>query len=168
MIAELRLWRILFAHRPGDPLSPAAHPEGRFHHSGQPALYASPSLAAAHVSIDSYYRSDDPPRVTVPLRLAQARLADLRSPAAARNLGVDFAATIADWRAERADGRPVLTWPVGDRIRQSGMDGMLYTSRKAPPHWHVVLFSWNDGGGARLSVDGRPIPFDPESTATGH
>lgn len=45
--ADLPIWRIVRADALPRLMEGASHPEGRFHHDGQPAFYASPSPGAA-------------------------------------------------------------------------------------------------------------------------
>lgn len=155
-----RYYRILFRERAEEMLLPVRHYEGRFHHDGQTALYVSPDMDAARVAIDSYYKADDPPRVAVPLYLTSARLVDFRDPKTAGKFGLKGTETSVNWRQERIAGQPASSWLASDAARAAGADGMIYTSRKMPPHWHIVLFDWNSGRGARLRADGPPIPFD--------
>ncbi|MEZ5716721.1 MAG: hypothetical protein R3D85_17190 [Paracoccaceae bacterium] len=72
------VWRILPADRAGAPLAPVRAPEGRFHHDGQAALYASLSREGAGVAIARYVTPGDGPRMVVKLTLALARVADMR------------------------------------------------------------------------------------------
>ena len=155
-------WRILFADRAGEALAPVRHKEGRFHHSGQEAIYLSPSIEAAHVAIDSYYREDDPPRVVIPLRLSDAYLLDFRDPDVMVRHGLAGHETRVNWRDERAAGQPASSWSASDAAREAGADGMLYTSRKRPEFHHLVLFRWNSAGYARLTPEGKVQQFIPQ------
>ena len=155
-----RLWRILFSDRQHEALDPARHPEGRFHHDGQRALYASPTPDAAGVAIDSYYRPGDPPRIILPLWLDGARLLDFRDPATSAALGLCGDETTVDWRTDRAAGHPARSWRASDAARAAGADGIIYFSRKARPLWHVALFCWNGPSGPELHLDGEARPFE--------
>lgn len=130
-------FRALFAG--GDPLAPALAPAGRFHHSGQWALYASLTPEGCAVAIRRYLRPDDPPRVVVALRVA-GRMADLRGRAAASVV----------WQEERAAGRPSPTWEFSDAARAVGAQGLLYSSRSRPDLTHLVIF---DPAAVRPSTD---------------
>jgi hypothetical protein len=114
----------------GDPQRPASAPEGRFHHSGQLALYTSLTVEGTVVAMQRYLRADDPPRLVVPLTIAAARLADQRGNPAASVV----------WQDIRAAGAPAPTWAFSDQARAAGAQGLLYSSRSRPDLVHLVLF----------------------------
>ncbi|HCQ65841.1 MAG TPA: hypothetical protein DIU07_12125, partial [Rhodobacteraceae bacterium] len=58
--------------------------------------------------------------------------------------------------AGRTTGRQPASWALSDRARATGTEGMLYASRKRPDLTHLVLFRWNEPGGARLARTGEP------------
>ncbi|MGR3463733.1 RES family NAD+ phosphorylase [Limimaricola sp.] len=134
-----RLWRICAAG--ADPLAIVASPEGRFHHDGQPALYASLSLEGAGVALVNYVTPDDPPRLAWPLDLAVTALADLRCARVCAGLGIDPDDLVARWAMDRSAGRPARSWRASDRLRDLGAAGAIYPSRKSPEHAHLVLFA---------------------------
>lgn len=136
------LFRAIF--RGADPLAPAAAPEGRFHHSGQFALYASLTPEGCAVAIRRYLRADDPPREIMPLHLAAARLADLRGRPEVS----------AVWQDLRAAGAPSPTWAFSDAARAAAAEGMLYSSRSRPELTHVAIFR-----PGLLRQAGPPLPF---------
>jgi hypothetical protein len=113
-----------------DPLRPAGAPEGRFHHSGQTALYTSLTVEGTVVAMQRYLRPDHPPRLVVPLTIRAARLADLR--------GKTEASVV--WQDLRAKGASSPTWAFSDAARRDGAQGMLYSSRSRPDLTHLVLF----------------------------
>lgn len=156
------LYRIVFAKHADAVLAGAVHPEGRFHHDGQPAFYASPSPETAAIAIKIYLGKDDPARVIVSLALDDARVADLRDPQICAALSIDPAWPSVPWSDERLAGRPATSWRASDAARDAGAEGMIYASRTEPQRWHVVLFSWNQGQGATLRVAGDPKPWLPE------
>ncbi|MCB6179218.1 RES family NAD+ phosphorylase [Rhodobacter sp. Har01] len=159
-VADLRIWRILRASDLPRLMDGAHHPEGRFHHDGQPAFYCSPSPQAAGHAVAPYLRPGDGPRLLVPLRLTVAGLCDLRDPATLARLGLAGDETAVPWRPQRAAGLPATTWRASDAVRASGAPGMIYTARSAPDRWHLVLFAWNAGpGSAALAPAGPPRPF---------
>ncbi|KFE34392.1 RES family NAD+ phosphorylase [Thioclava atlantica] len=127
------VWRILSADRAGNACEPARHPEGRFHHSGQVALYASPSAEGAAVALRRYVGVGDPPRVIVPLQIRAEIMAGLRDTP-------DQAAASVVWQDMRATGVPSPTWTFSDRVRASGAQGLIYASRSRPDLSHLVLF----------------------------
>ncbi len=154
-------FRIAFAQYADKVLDGVIHPEGRFHHSGQPAFYASPTPETAAIAIDIYLRADDPPRVIIPLQVSDARLADLRDPATCDQLDIDPRWPSVPWADERANGQPATSWKASDAVRASAADGMIYASRRAPERWHLVLFRWNAPGAGQLRVAASPTDWTP-------
>ncbi|WP_373636898.1 RES family NAD+ phosphorylase [Yoonia sp. BS5-3] len=149
-----QFYRIVFAAYADKVLDGVIHSEGRFHKNGQTALYASPSHETASVAIDIYVKPGDADRVIVPLLLENARLADLRDRALCAALGIDPSWPSVPWADQRAAGQMATSWLASDAVRQAGADGMIYSSRRAPSRWHVVLFSWNKATGAQLRQNG--------------
>lgn len=147
-------YRIVPADRAADALAPAISPEGRFHHSGQHALYVSPRPDWACHAIAAYVRDTDPPRVICELRLTATRILDLRNANHCAASDIDPRLAAIPWLPQRAEGLRASTWDVSDRARASGADGMIYTARSAPGRWHLTLFRWS---GARLT--GLVLPF---------
>ena len=124
---RVTLWRAVFAE--ADPLAPVTSPEGRFHHSGQWAVYGSLSPKGCAVAIARYLRAGDPPRVVVPLQVL-ARVLDCR--------GQPELSVV--WQDIRAGGALAPTWAASHAARASGAQGMLYSSRSRPDLTHLVLF----------------------------
>ncbi|MFT9198743.1 RES family NAD+ phosphorylase [Gluconobacter oxydans] len=123
------VWRLLPKTLAGNPTVIATAPEGRFHHSGQIAAYASLSAEGASVAIQRYL-SDQIERVLIPMRLTAKRVADVR--------GMPAASVV--WQDLRDDGIPSPTWLFSDAARQAGAEAMLYSSRSRPDLSHVVVF----------------------------
>lgn len=136
------VWRAGF--RGANPLLPVTSPEGRFHHSGQTALYTSCTPEGCVVAIQRYLSPDDPPREIVPLQLAPCLVADLRGRAAVS----------AVWQDIRAAGAAAPTWAWSDLARAAGAAGLLYSSRSTPALTHLALF---DAG--LLTRAGAALPF---------
>jgi RES domain-containing protein len=136
-------FRALFAA--ADPLAPASAPEGRFHHSGQWALYASLTPEGCAVAIRRYLRPDDPPRVVVALRVT-GRMVDLR--------GRTEASVV--WQDGWAAGTPSPTWAFSDAARAAGAQGLLYSSRSRPDLAHLAIF---DPAAVRRAADGAARAF---------
>ena len=124
------VWRILFLSQMDAPLAPARAPEGRFHYSGQTALYASLSVEGAGVAIRRYVSDSDPPRVLQQAQITGAKLFDLRGQSDASIVWQDI--------HDRQGTSP--TWQYSDRARDAGADGLLYSSRSRPELSHIVLF----------------------------
>ena len=129
------VWRLLPRDLLATPASPARAPEGRFHHDGQIAAYASLSAEGARVAM-ARYRGDGVERHLVAMWLTAARVADIRG---------ERGASIV-WQDIRAAGQPAPTWRYSDAARAAGAQAMLYSSRSRPNLAHVVVF---DPGGLR-------------------
>jgi RES domain-containing protein len=156
-----RFYRILFKADQSRILQGAITQEGRFHHSGQPALYMSPTPETAAIAVATYLRGDDPPRVIAPLKVTNACILDLRRTEVLAHLGLTGTEPSVLWQPQRALGLPATSWVASDAARQTGADGMIYTSRKDPTRWHLVLFRWNGGTDAKVQEDGPAQPFRP-------
>lgn len=145
------VWRILFLSQSDAPLAPARAPEGRFHHSGQIALYASLSAEGAGVAIRRYFSPDDPPRILQRGQVTGARLVDLR--------GQPDASII--WQDIHEERGVSPTWQFSDRARDKGADGMIYSSRSRPELSHIVLFSPSP---TVICINTQAVPWTPSDT----
>ncbi|MEJ1996810.1 MAG: RES family NAD+ phosphorylase [Maritimibacter sp.] len=154
-------WRMKFVKDAGDILGPARAPEGRSHYNGQRALYLSATPEGAAIATKIYLRAGDPERAIYPLEVTNARVVDLRDPAATAYFDIDVTHRAAQWQKIRTEGKPSPTWAISDRVRELGLDGMLYSSRTDPSKTHLTLFHWNEPGSARLAPAGQPVPFEP-------
>ena len=143
------VWRLLPKAAADTPSVPARAPEGRFHHSGQVAAYASLTAEGAAVAIKRYH-TDGIARVLVPMRLQAERVADAR--------GNREASVV--WQDIRAAGAPSPTWRFSDAAREAGAQAMLYSSRSRPDLSHVVVF---DPG--CLAFVGPVTDFRPDDPA---
>ena len=153
-------YRIKFVAEAAEVLSPAHTPEGRSHRNGQRALYLSATPEGTIVAVRRYVQEGDPARAIFPLRVTDARIVDLRDTAATAALGIDTTHRAAEWQPMRAEGLPSPTWTISDRVRDLGLDGMLYASRTDRAKTHLTLFAWNAPGSAcRLATAGPPIPW---------
>jgi RES domain-containing protein len=159
-----RFYRIVFARNAATVLDGVVTGEGRFHHDGERAIYMSPTPEGAAVAVATYVRPGDPDRLLVPLWLEAAHLADFRDPATVSALELKGGETSITWRDQREIGQPATSWLASDAARASGADGMIYTSRKVPARWHVVLFRWNEPGTPSLREDGPALAFTPRQT----
>jgi outer membrane scaffolding protein for murein synthesis (MipA/OmpV family) len=123
------VWRLVTEHLIEAPTTPAAAPEGRFHHSGQVAAYASLTAEGAAVAIERYL-SDNHKRFLVPMWLKAEAVADVRGEATASVV----------WQDQRQSGAIASTWAISDVARQAGAQALLYSSRSRPELSHVVVF----------------------------
>jgi len=138
------VWRIVAKTQIRTPASPALAPQGRFHHTGQIATYASLSAEGARVAIRRYL-NDGQARMMVPMQLTADRVADFRG---------DPSASIV-WQDICAAGDPSPTWTYSDAARAAGAQAMLYSSRSRPELSHVVVFQPDC-----LTPAGSPVAFD--------
>lgn len=123
------VWRLLPQAGLCDPAAPARAPEGRFHHGGQIAAYASLTAEGAGVAIRRYL-GDGVARVLIPMRLTAQRVADAR--------GLVSASVV--WQDATAVAGVPPTWAISDAARSAGAQAMLYSSRSRPDLSHVVVF----------------------------
>lgn len=123
------IWRLVAKATANTPAVPASAPEGRFHRSGQIAVYGSLSAEGAIVAIQRYL-NDEVARVLIPMRLTANRVADARGLASASVV----------WQNLKSAGHPSPTWAVSDAARQANADAMLYSSRSWPELSHIVIF----------------------------
>ncbi|WP_424831288.1 RES family NAD+ phosphorylase [Ruegeria sp.] len=142
------VWRIQFASRARNPLHPARAPEGRFHHSGQFAIYASLSAEGAGIAIRRYISDLDPERVIQRLWVDKAQLVDLRGRKAVSVV----------WQGIFEASNPSPTWAYSDEARQQCADGLMYSSRSRPDLSHLVLF---DSNNIHARSDEAPLPWTP-------
>ncbi|NJO35670.1 MAG: RES family NAD+ phosphorylase [Rhodospirillales bacterium] len=126
------VWRLLTEQLVGSPTAPATAPEGRFHHSGQIAAYASLTAEGAEVAIKRYL-TDDRKRMLVPMWLKAQAVADVRG---------NVAASVV-WQDQRQLGAIASTWAIADLARRAGAQALLYSSRSRPELSHVVVFDPN-------------------------
>ncbi|WP_170383630.1 RES family NAD+ phosphorylase [Ruegeria atlantica] len=142
------VWRILYQSQIAAPLAAAQAPEGRFHHSGQAALYCSLSAEGAGVAIRRYVCANDPPRVLQRAQVSNARLVDLRGQPGASIV----------WQDIREQQGTSPKWSYSDSARDIGADGLMYSSRTRPELSHIVLFEFTS---ALIRADTLAIPWSP-------
>ena len=109
----------------------------------------------------TYLRDGDPARIIAPLKVTNARILHLRRPDVLAHLGLNGTEPSVLWQPQRALGSSATSWQASDAVRRAGADGMIYTSRKDPARWHLVLFQWNAKTGAVVQEDGPAQPFHP-------
>ena len=143
-----QVWRIVFADHVATPAASARAPEGRFHHSGQWAVYTSLTLEGAGVAIAAYVAGDRRARMAVKMTV-DAKVVDLRA------LPDPTAASVV-WQTDRARGDRAPTWDLSDSARDQGAWGVLYPSRSRPDLTHLTLFDPR----AILSCEAA-IPWQP-------
>ncbi|MBX2837041.1 MAG: RES family NAD+ phosphorylase [Gammaproteobacteria bacterium] len=132
------VWRILFADLSKQTSEPVRSPVGRFHHSGQVALYSSCTEEGAGVAIKRYVKSNDPERIIVPLQVVADRIYDIRRTSFSKSASIV-------WQNCVEKGEPAPTWRFSDSARNAGAQGMLYASRSRPDLTHLVLFDVSYG-----------------------
>ena len=157
-------YRIVFEKYLDSALNGVLSPEGRFHQGGEPAFYCSPTAQAASIAIDRYVAANDDARVLCKLTVTGAQVCDIRPPNHTPTLhrrDTDALPTLKNahiwaatpWFEDRQIGRTPASWKASDAVRETGADGMIYSSRRDPDRWHLVLFRWNDDGGPTVRID---------------
>ena len=144
------VWRLLPEGLSATPMIAAQAPEGRFHHSGQVAAYASLSAEGAFVAMRRYF-DDGINRVLIPMWLKSDRVIDQRGNARASVV----------WQDDRAAGKVSPTWAFSDAARNVRAQAMLYSSRSRPELSHVVIFETEC-----LSYIGPVTTFGPDKEFT--
>lgn len=155
------IWRILWADQPDQALKAARAPEGRFHHDGQRALYASLSAEGAGVALGYYLRPDDAARSMVQLQLHSDQLVDLTDPKDACRLGFEISDTTWRWQNDCKAGNAPRTWTVSDYLRAMDAHGLVFRSSQKTNLHHIVLFQWNTNVKTSLRVVDKPRPWAP-------
>jgi len=145
------VWRLLPLSLAKTPSIPAQAPEGRFHHSGQVAAYASLSVEGVEVAMRRYL-DDGVKRALVPMWLKSDHVFDHRG---------DPKASLV-WQGTYEAGEASPTWLFSDEARDKGADAMLYSSRSRPELSHVVVFDT-----ACLSFIGPITAFKPHREFKG-
>jgi len=158
-----RFYRITFATDAARVLGGVIHPEGRFHHDHQPAIYCSPTADAAAAAVKVYAKPDDPPRVINMLDITGATVCDLRDPDTCAALGISLETPNVPWVNQRAIGIDATSWKASDAVRATKADGMIYTCRRKPRiRWHLVLFNWNSQGHPTVEIAAPTEKFMPQ------
>ncbi len=137
------VWRILPQTLVDTPTNLARAPEGRFHHSGQIAAYASLSAEGASVAIQRYL-GDQIVRNLVSMWFKSDCVVDERGNKAASVI----------WQDIRTNELQSPTWVLSDTARNTGAKAMLYSSRSRPELEHIVVFD-----PTCLSFVGPATPF---------
>ena len=141
-------WRAVTAGREAAVLEGSVR-TGRYNRSGEATLYMSNSEAGVAAAMARYGNAN---RSVVQLQARADRLVDLRDAGSCAALGVNPARVKDDWIAALDRGEEPASWAVSDRARAIGANGLIDASRRAPGEWHLVLFRWNEAGGASVRV----------------
>lgn len=126
------VWRAIPERLMGTPMAPASAPEGRFHQSGQTAVYASLTAQGAVAAVQKYLY-DRQSRMLVPMWLQCDAIVDLRGCAIA----------LSDWQSDRSVGNTASTWAVSNEARRLGAQGLLFSSPSRRDLSHIVIFRLN-------------------------
>jgi RES domain-containing protein len=151
-----------------DPLGAKAHrTPGRFHRAGERALYFSPSPDSAAIAIGHrILAGDKAARSLISLELKDAILLDLLDEQACARFGITYADAAAPWMRVFEAGKTPLSWTIADKLRASGVHGLIDPSRRAPGYglWRITLFRWNEPGAPRVSLVGgkKAIKVPPD------
>ncbi len=125
---------------------------GRYSRISEPSLYLSSSREGVEAAMTAHTQDGDPERVILPLRVVADRIFDLRDPEACAEAGIDRDRAVADWQDIVKAGGEAPSWQVADVIRSLGANGLIDPSRQVPGLWHLVLFRWNEPGGAEVRL----------------
>ena len=139
------VWRIVFSNQTDIPLASARAPQGRFHHSGQKAVYTSLTQDGARIAIQRYLSPNDPPRVIIPIAVGLTRVRDLRNQPNASVI----------WQDIVKMGQTSPTWGFSDQARAEGAQAILYSSRSRPDLSHLMLIDTS-----KLHA-GKPVIWHP-------
>ena len=122
---------------------------GRWNAKGTAALYLAgdPLTALAEYNQDILFR----PATLAQYHVAEARLADLRSPELLKDYQVDAASISCDWYKLSLEQKEVPTWTLAGKLAAKGFQGICYPSR-INGAFCVCLWHWNDPGGCTVSV----------------
>ncbi len=86
------------------------------------------------------------------LAVTASGLLDLRDLAACASLGINVARAKEDWIAALDRGEEPPSWRVAEMAQAVGAVGLIDGSRRVPGEWHLVLFRWNEAGGATVTI----------------
>jgi RES domain-containing protein len=144
-----RFWRMLAPRWAFDPLSGAgaARAGGRWNERGQAALY----LSDSHATAIAEYQQDLPrPGTLTAYDVDASTILDLTAVATRRDLGMDDAFLRQPWKQARdVEGRRPSCWDLAASAAASGWQGLRVPSVQAPGT-NLVLWRWNEDGGARV------------------
>lgn len=86
------------------------------------------------------------------MAVSASRIADLRSDAVFKLIGLCPDDAFGPWQDIVAQGGEARSWAVRDAVERIGAQGLIDPSRTAPGLWHLVLFRWNDGESASVRL----------------
>ena len=155
-------WRVsgLF-HRALDPDHRASalaglRSAGRYSRPEQPTLYLSSSVEGVAAAMGAH-RAARGDLVVVTFEVRAKGVVDLRDGAALHEAGVDPADAAAPWQDVVANGGASRSWQVRQRLEELGAKGLVDPSRTRAGLWHLVLFTWNTPGAARVAEVDQPF-----------
>ena len=154
-VLDATFFQMRFLDAP-DAVHAAQSPEGRWHHSGQRALYLSGTPEGTKVAMRIYRRDDESTRAIFLLKITNARVINIRNAKAPELYGIDASEMHCRWQEHVRDGKPSPTWQISDAIRAAGFDGLLAPSRSAPDLTHLTLFRWNEPNAHSVTL-GPPV-----------
>lgn len=146
-------------HRALDPAHRASaldgsRSAGRYSRPDQPTLYLSSSVEGVTAAMGAHCaaRGD---LVVITFDVYAEGIMDLRDATALREAGVD-PADAAPWQDVVAAGGAPRSWAVRQRLEDLGAKGLVDPSRTRAGLWHLVLFTWNTPGTARVTEVDQP------------
>ena len=126
---------------------------GRYSAADQPTLYLSSSPQGVQAAMAAHGGARGGLDVMT-FDVHASGIVDLRDPTARSAAGVEITDAVAPWQDVVAAGAAPRSWRVRQRLEEVGAHGLIDPSRTRPGLWHLVLFTWNTPGGARVSPVG--------------
>ena len=124
--------------------------EEGWNRKGTSAIYlATDSMTAVREYIQDFQFL---PVTLAQYRLTDALIAELDAPELLAAHGTNAAIHTVPWRAITLQGKEPLQWPLVDALISDGWHGAEYPSAITPVGRHIVLWFWNQKGGASLAL----------------
>lgn len=125
---------------------------GRYSRPHEPTLYLSSSVEGVAAAMVAHRDARAAQLEIVEVDVVAAGIVDLRDPDALERLDVSMVDAVAPWQDVVASGGEPPSWRVRDALVAAGATGLIDPSRQRPGLWHLVLFRWNELGGATVRV----------------
>lgn len=125
---------------------------GRYSRPDEPTLYLSSSVDGVAAAMVAHRDARAAELEVVAVEVVASGIVDLRDAAALEGFEVDAADAAAPWQGVVAAGGEPPSWRVRDALVEAGAMGLIDPSRQRPGLWHLVLFRWNEMGGATVRI----------------
>jgi RES domain-containing protein len=146
-----RFWRMLSVRWQRDPLSSGSHlTGGRWNPKDARALYLSSDHSTA---VMEYHRDLIRPGTLAAYDVSAERIADLTDPLNTERAGIGPDVLLCDWQTIFAIDRDrPPSWDLAERLIADGAQGVLVPSVQRHGGTNLVLWRWNEDGGARVRL----------------